>query len=196
MAGFSGKRRKVHRKDIENRFASAGWHLDGGFADHLVIGYSDEDGLSILARKEAWEADEDGLSILDYEEAWDTDDDDDPVFELIDHERDLTYRVWEDAPRARPAARRGGVLTSPKTLRLLLLGRARGPASCVDSGEFVHEPLVVLTRFGPGGEICFPGLGDGVHPPERATYVGGGGLPLGLAEPFVFHLPQSAVYRA
>ena len=86
----------MHRKDIENRFASAGWHLDGGFEDYLVIGYSD-DGLSILARKEAWEADEDGLSILDYEEAWDTDDDDDddPVFELIDHERDLTYGVWE-----------------------------------------------------------------------------------------------------
>ena len=67
----------MHRKDIENRFASAGWHLDGGFTDHLVIGYSDED----------------GLSILDYEEAWETDDD--PVFELIDHERDLTYGVWE-----------------------------------------------------------------------------------------------------
>ncbi len=67
----------MHRKDIENRFASAGWHLDGGFEDYLVIGYSD-DGLSILARKEAWEAD-----------------DDDPVFELIDHERDLTYGVWE-----------------------------------------------------------------------------------------------------
>jgi hypothetical protein len=95
LAGSSRKRRKVHRKDIENRFASAGWHLDGGFEDYLVIGYSDEDGLSILARKEAWEADEDGLSILDYEEAWDTDDDDDPVFELIDHERDLTYGVWE-----------------------------------------------------------------------------------------------------
>ncbi len=80
------------RKDIENRFAGAGWHLDGGFADHLVVGYSD-DGLSILARKEAWETDEDGLSILDYEEARETDED--PVFELIDHERDVTYGVWE-----------------------------------------------------------------------------------------------------
>ena len=63
-------------QEIEERFASAGWHLDGGFEDHLVIGYSDE-GLSILARKEA----------LDNSE--------DPVFELIDHERDLTYGVWE-----------------------------------------------------------------------------------------------------
>lgn len=79
-------------EEIENSFASAGWHLDGGFADHLVIGYSG-DGLSILARKEAWETDEDGLSILDYEEVQETGDE--PVFELIDHERDLTYGVWE-----------------------------------------------------------------------------------------------------
>ncbi len=68
-------------EEIKNRFASAGWQLDGGFEDYLVIGCSDEDGLSILARKEAWETDHD--------------DDDDPVFELIDHERDLTYGVWE-----------------------------------------------------------------------------------------------------
>jgi hypothetical protein len=92
LAGPSGKRRKVHRKDIENRFASAGWHLDGGFEDYLLIGYSD-DGLSILARQEAWETDEDGLSILAYEEAQETEDD--PIFELIDHERNLTYGVWE-----------------------------------------------------------------------------------------------------
>ena len=63
-------------EEIEERFASAGWHLDGGFEDYLVIGYSDE-GLSILARKEAWETDGDLL------------------FELIDHERDLTYEAWE-----------------------------------------------------------------------------------------------------
>ena len=81
-------------EEIKNRFASAGWQLDGGFEDYLVIGCSDEDGLSILARKEAWENDEDGLSILDYEEARETDEDD-PVFELIDHERDLTCGVWE-----------------------------------------------------------------------------------------------------
>jgi hypothetical protein len=63
-------------EEIEDHFASAGWHLDGGFEDYLVIGYSDE-GLSILARKEAWETD------------------DDLVFELIDHESDLTYGAWE-----------------------------------------------------------------------------------------------------
>ena len=63
-------------EEIEERFASAGWHLDGGFQDYLVIGYSDE-GLSILARKEAWQTDGDLL------------------FELIDHEGDLTYGVGE-----------------------------------------------------------------------------------------------------
>jgi hypothetical protein len=87
------KSRIVSREEIENSFARAGWHLDGGFADNLAIGYTD-DGLSILARQEAWETDQDGLSILDYEEARETDADD-PVFELIDHEKDLTYAVWE-----------------------------------------------------------------------------------------------------
>ncbi len=80
-------------EEIENRFASAGWHLDGGFEGYLVVGYN-EDGLSILARKEAWETDEDGVSILNYEEEA-RELDDDPVFELVDHERDLTYGVWE-----------------------------------------------------------------------------------------------------
>ncbi len=51
----------------------------GGFEGYLLIGYSDEDGLSILAPKEAW---------------WETDDDY-PVFELVDHERDLTHGVQE-----------------------------------------------------------------------------------------------------
>ena len=37
-------------EEIENGFASAGWHLDGGFEDYLLIGYSDH-GLSILAPK-------------------------------------------------------------------------------------------------------------------------------------------------
>jgi hypothetical protein len=74
----SGKRRKVSREEIENSFARAGWHLDGGFAHNLAIGYTD-DGLSILARKDAWQ----------------TDDEKHHVFELIDHERDLTYAVGE-----------------------------------------------------------------------------------------------------
>lgn len=81
--------------EIENRFASAGWHLDGGFADYLVIGY-DQDGLSILARKEAWETDED-----------------DPVFELMDHERNLTYGVWE--------------IPTPEEAREMLLEHGQSP---------------------------------------------------------------------
>ena len=66
---------KVSPEEIEQSFANAGWDLDGGFTDYLLIGYND-DGLSILARKEAWETD-------------------DPFFELIDHERDVTYVVQE-----------------------------------------------------------------------------------------------------
>jgi hypothetical protein len=64
----------VSPEEIENSFTSAGWYLDASFLDYLVIGYTD--GLSILAGKEAWETD-------------------DPVFELVDHERDLTYGVQE-----------------------------------------------------------------------------------------------------
>ena len=63
-------------EEIENSFTSAGWHLDGSFSDYLVIGCNDDE-LSIVAGKEAWETD------------------DPPVFELIDHERDLTHEVQE-----------------------------------------------------------------------------------------------------
>ena len=69
-------KRTVSPEEIENSFTSAGWQLDGGFTDYLVIGYTD-DGLSIVAGKEAWGTD------------------DHPVFELIDHERDLTCEVRE-----------------------------------------------------------------------------------------------------
>jgi hypothetical protein len=65
----------VRPEEIEQRFSEAGWELDGAFSGYLVVGYS-EDNLSILAHKEAWETD-------------------DPVFELIDHERNLTYGVQE-----------------------------------------------------------------------------------------------------
>jgi hypothetical protein len=63
-------------EEIANSFDSAGWHLDGSFADYLVIGCTDDE-FSIVAGKEAWETD------------------DPPVFELIDHERDLTHEVQE-----------------------------------------------------------------------------------------------------
>ena len=63
-------------EEIENSFTSAGWHLDGSFSDYLVIGCTDDE-LSIVAGKEAWETD------------------DPPVFELVDHERHLSYGVQE-----------------------------------------------------------------------------------------------------
>jgi len=65
----------VSLEEIERGFTSAGWRLDGSFSEYMVIGYAD-DGVSILASKEAWGTD-------------------DPLFELIDHERDLTYAVQE-----------------------------------------------------------------------------------------------------
>ena len=75
LAGAWGKKQTVLMEEIENSFTSVGWKLDGSFSEYLVIGY-DGNGISILAGKEAWETDE-------------------PAFELIDHERDLTYAVQE-----------------------------------------------------------------------------------------------------
>ena len=60
---------------IEQSFASAGWELDGSFSEYLIIGHHGE-----------------GLSILAYPEAGKPEG---PVFELIDHERNLTYEVHE-----------------------------------------------------------------------------------------------------
>ena len=67
--------RSVDRVAIEQSFASAGWEIDTGFSEYLLIGYNG-DVLSILAHREVWETE-------------------DPVFELIDHERNLTYGVQE-----------------------------------------------------------------------------------------------------
>ena len=60
---------------IEQCFASAGWEIDGGFSEYLIIGYNG-DALSILAHPEAGEPGG-------------------PVFELIDHESNLIYEVRE-----------------------------------------------------------------------------------------------------
>jgi hypothetical protein len=62
-------------EEIEQSFTSAGWNTDDGFSGWLVIGVS-KDNLSIVAHKEAWE-------------------DGEIVFELLDHERNLTYWVKE-----------------------------------------------------------------------------------------------------
>ena len=63
-------------EEIEQGFASAGWEIDDGFSGHLVIGYSG-DNLSILFYRKMWRAD------------------DEPVFELLDHLRNVTYWVRE-----------------------------------------------------------------------------------------------------
>jgi len=67
--------RTVDTETIEQSFASAGWEIDGGFSEYLIIGYNG-DALSILAHPEAEEPRG-------------------PVFELIDHESNLTYEVHE-----------------------------------------------------------------------------------------------------
>ena len=66
----------MDREAIEQSFGRAGWELDDSFSEYLIIGHNG-----------------DGLSILAYPEAGVTEED--PVFELIDHERNLTYGVQE-----------------------------------------------------------------------------------------------------
>jgi hypothetical protein len=84
---------EMHPEEVEERFASAGWDIDDGFSDYLVIGYS-ADSLSIIFRPEARHADE-------------------PIFELLDHVRDLTYWVRE--------------IPSPERAATLLQKHGRGP---------------------------------------------------------------------
>ena len=72
-------RSSLDTKAIEQRFARAGWELDGSFSEYLIVGCNG-DNLSILAYPQAGETEED------------------PVFELIDHERNLTYGVQETLP--------------------------------------------------------------------------------------------------
>jgi hypothetical protein len=66
----------VNREAIEQRFTRAGWELDDSFSQYLIIG-SNSDSLSILAYAPQAREPED------------------PVFELIDHERNLTYGVQQ-----------------------------------------------------------------------------------------------------
>ena len=73
----------MNQEEREQKFASAGWELDGSFYKHLVIGYKDE--LSILAYRDAWEKT------------------DSPQFQLCDHENDLSCWV-QDIPTPQQAA--------------------------------------------------------------------------------------------
>jgi hypothetical protein len=66
-----GGESSVNREAIEHRFTRAGWELDDSFSEYLIIG-SNSDSLSILAYAPQAREPED------------------PVFELIDHERNLT----------------------------------------------------------------------------------------------------------
>ena len=82
--GGGAERRSVDTEAIEQSFASAGWEIDGGFSEYLIIGYNG-DVLSILAYPEAGEPGG-------------------PLFELIDHERNLTYSV-QQIPTPRQAGK-------------------------------------------------------------------------------------------
>ena len=64
----------MDREEIEQRFARAGWSIDGGFAEYLVIGYFGDE-MSLLANPETWG-------------------DDDPVFVILDHDRVITHFVY------------------------------------------------------------------------------------------------------
>jgi len=80
------------KEEIEQRFANAGWNLDGSFAEHLVIGYNGER-ISLLAHKASWETD-------------------DASFEVLDHDEMLSYWVHE-VPTPDQAAQRLREHTEP-----------------------------------------------------------------------------------
>ncbi len=75
------------QEDIEQGLADAGWRLDGGFSEHLLIGYDDD--LSILVDRRSWEGN-------------------DPAYELYDVIRHLSYWVKEI-----PDPNRGGHTSCP-----------------------------------------------------------------------------------
>jgi hypothetical protein len=64
----------MDQEEIQQRFFSAGWSIDGSFSEYLIIGYSGDE-MSLLAHKGSWE-------------------DDDPVFVILDHDRNLTHFVY------------------------------------------------------------------------------------------------------
>ena len=74
----------MDREEIEQRFASAGWSIDGGFSEYLIIGYSGDE-MSLLSRPETWG-------------------DDDPVFVILDHDT-VTSRFVYGVPTPLQAAK-------------------------------------------------------------------------------------------
>jgi hypothetical protein len=71
-------------KELEQSIASAGWEIDDGFSGYLLIGNDSSTNASIVAYLDGWDSD-------------------DPLCELLDHERDFTYWV-RDVPTPQQAA--------------------------------------------------------------------------------------------
>ena len=63
-------------QEIKQRFASAGWELDDGFSEYLVIGCSGDNTLSIVTHPE---------QVFETAE--------EPLFEIIDHAQYLNHWV-------------------------------------------------------------------------------------------------------
>ena len=64
----------VDKETVDQKLASAGWKVDGSFSEHLAIGHAGD--LCILVPQWAWRSD-------------------DPVYELYDVERNVSYWVAE-----------------------------------------------------------------------------------------------------
>ena len=89
----------MNTEAIEQRFTRAGWELDDSFSEYLIIG-SNSDSLSILAYAPQAREPED------------------PVFELMDHQRNLTYGVQQ--------------IPSPQRAAQLLLEHGQTPEDVSD----------------------------------------------------------------
>lgn len=75
-------------KEIQQNLTNAGWDIDDSFSGWLLIGFSG-DNLSIVAHKEKGEEEK------RVEEERETREPDEIVFELLDHQRNLTYWLKE-----------------------------------------------------------------------------------------------------
>jgi hypothetical protein len=92
----------VTQQEIEQAFVDAGWELDGSFSDYLLVG---EDGdLSILVPQWAWEID-------------------DPLYELCDGEREITYWVREIRRLSKPQCSSRSTVDHPRRSEVSLQAR-------------------------------------------------------------------------
>lgn len=72
----------MDKKALDQKLSSAGWEVDGSFSEHLVIGNADD--LCVIVPSWVWESDE-------------------PVYELYDVEKNISYWVRE-VPTPKQAA--------------------------------------------------------------------------------------------